>query len=236
MPIQLPARVRALEAQHPGLIPAIGVGATIVAAYAGIAALRRGSSPAAGPAAFPGLNDLSSSGLGLDSGVPPVSGVGAPSVGISPGGGGYDPISPVVNTGLRGVPTNPAIGTGTGTGGTGTRTLLSRTGPAPATTIGGSRGAPAPTRVNAPTTSHLAARPGTPTPAGHVAVIHAAAGAGPKSIAYKAAGSPVAPTTGTPTPRGRHGAGKPGGPTLEQLRHHPLTSAPSYSAHRSIAQ
>lgn len=239
MRIQIPARIRALEGKRPSLVQVGILVAGAVAAFAGIAALRRGASPApAGPTPFPGLSDLSSAGLGLDSGPPPFqpTGVGASSpTGVSPGGGGYDPISPVVNVGLAAGPRGIVSGT----------TGRVPTAPAPPSptrytspswttsgTIGGSRGVPAPTRFGAPISSSLATIPGTPTPAGHVAPRTAAF-----DVAHHVAPKPVVATRAPTFDVAHHAAPKPAparprrvAPATWDAAHHPVQAAPSYAS------
>ena len=189
MRVQIPAgvrtRVRAFGERHPGIIPAIGVGATIVAAYAGIVALRRGSAPGAGPAAFPGLSDLSSDALGIGGVAPPPPfGVGStPPVGLSPGGGGYDPIAPVVNVGPSNLERFPTITAGPTLAirpGVDKNAYSSPAGPvSPAIARidkgaytdpanGANRNGVAPIRLGAKPTSGIYTVPSTGTPAGHV--------------------------------------------------------------------
>ncbi len=226
MRIHLPARLAALERKRPGILPAIGVGAALVAAYAGLAALRRGSAPAA-PAPLPSLSDLSSAGLGLDSGVPPWPTMATPPIGVSPGGGGYDPIPPVVNVGPTPAPISSfSRGPGGILSGSPARPPVTSS-PAPTGTIGGSRGGVAVTRQGDVTASHLAT---VPTTTAH-------AGPRPPSfdIAHHAAppsASRVAPASWDVT----HHPARPRriAPASWDNAHHPRRAASSYSAHRAL--
>jgi hypothetical protein len=153
--LHVPAGLRKFDKQRPGLLPVVGVGAGLVAAYAGLAALRRsGAAPVKGAVPTPSADLSALGGLGLDSGFPvsPLGTSGAPVPGFTPGGGGYDPIPTPVNVGI-----SPPWGAGG---------IMIGGPPPPTVDPGGSRGLPAPTRQGTPPSSPILTLPGIPTPVG----------------------------------------------------------------------
>jgi hypothetical protein len=131
------------------ILPIVGVGAGVIAAYAAVALLHRsGAAPAAAPVGAPGSNSDWAS--GLSGGLGPSDGTAAPIV--------FGPGQVVPNTGTT---VNPPGVTPSGV------TYLG--GPTPRA-AGQSTGPVAPTTFGAPIASSLATTPSAATPAGGYAV------------------------------------------------------------------